>query len=65
MIENGTINSFHGESSMADLKILAPFDVWMDIMTGKVDGQQMFMAQKYKATGDFSLLMKMNQLFGK
>jgi hypothetical protein len=65
MIENGTINSFHGESSMADLKILAPFDVWMDIMTGKVDGQQMFMAQKYKATGDFSLLMKMNQLFSK
>ena len=64
-IENGTIRSFHGEASNADLTILTPFDVWMDIMTGKVDGQQMFMAQKYKATGDFSLLMKMNQLFGK
>ena len=64
-IEDGTIKSFHGKASKTDLIIQAPFDVWMDIMTGKVDGQQMFLAQNYKATGDFSLLMKMNQLFGR
>jgi len=34
-------------------------------MTGKSDGQQMFMEQKYKAQGDLGLLMRMNQIFGK
>ena len=37
----------------------------MDIITGKADGQQMFMQQKYKAVGDLSLLMRMKELFGK
>jgi hypothetical protein len=37
----------------------------MDIMTGKADGQQMFMEQKYKVIGDLSLLLRMNQLFGR
>jgi putative sterol carrier protein len=37
----------------------------MDIMTGKADGQEMFMAQKYKVQGqDLSLLMRMSQIFG-
>jgi hypothetical protein len=34
-------------------------------MTGKADGQQTFMAQKYQVHGDLSLLMRMNALFGK
>ena len=37
----------------------------MDIMTGKADGQQMFMQQKYKTVGDLSLLMRMKDLFGR
>jgi hypothetical protein len=37
----------------------------MDIMTGKADGQQMFMEQRYKVKGDLSLLIQMNQLFGR
>jgi putative sterol carrier protein len=37
----------------------------MDVITGQADGQQMFMQQKYRASGDFSLLMRMNQLFGR
>jgi predicted lipid carrier protein YhbT len=37
----------------------------MDIMTRKADGQQMFMEQKYTVSGDLSLLLRMNQLFGK
>ena len=36
----------------------------MDIETGKADGQQMFMKQKYKTVGDLSLLMQMRDLFG-
>jgi len=31
----------------------------MDIMTGKADDQKMFMEQKYKVTGDISLMIKL------
>jgi hypothetical protein len=34
-------------------------------MTGKAAGQQMFMEQRYKVKGNLSLLMRMNQLFGR
>ena len=63
-IENGTISTFQGSAESPDLTIDTPFDVWMDIMTGKADGQQMFMAQKYKVQGDLSLLMRMSEIFG-
>ncbi len=36
----------------------------MDIMTGKADGQQMFMEQKYTDRGDLSLMMRMGDLLG-
>ena len=36
----------------------------MDIVTGKADGQQMFLEQKVKVDGDVSLLMRMNEFFG-
>ena len=64
-IENGTISTFQGSAESPDLTIEVPFDVWMDIMTGKADGQKMFMAQRYKVQGDLSLLMRMSQIFGK
>jgi len=64
-IENGTIRASLGSAERPDLTIDTPFDGWMDIMTGKSDGQQMFMEQKYKAQGDLGLLMRMNQIFGK
>lgn len=63
-IENGEIEAIEGTVDSPDLNIESPFEVWMDIITGKVDGQQAFMAQKYKVMGDLSLLMKMNELFG-
>jgi putative sterol carrier protein len=64
-IENGKIQAAQGLAEKPDLTIEAPFNVWLDIMTGKADGQQMFMEQKYKVAGDFSLLLRMSQLFGK
>jgi predicted lipid carrier protein YhbT len=42
----------------------APFEIWMDIMTKKADGQQLFMEQKYTVEGDLELLMQLDQLFG-
>ncbi|MBI5582732.1 MAG: NAD(P)H-dependent oxidoreductase [Deltaproteobacteria bacterium] len=64
-IENGRIEPCPGPAEKPDLTIDTPFEVWMDIMGGKADGQQLFMEQKYKVNGDLSLLMRMNQFFGK
>ncbi len=44
-----------------DITIETPFEVWMDIMTRKVDGQQMFMEQKYTVDGDLALLIELFQ----
>jgi len=63
-IEHGRIEALPGVAEKPDVTIQSPFDVWMDIVTGKADGQQMFMAGKYKVHGDLSLLIRMNQFFG-
>ncbi len=63
-IENGKIEAKEGAAEKPDLTVDSPFEVWMDVITGKADGQQMFMQQKYKATGDLSVLMRMKNLFG-
>ena len=64
-IENARLEGQEGAAVQPDLTIDAPFEVWMDIVTGKADGQQMFMEQKYQMTGDFSLLLLMQNLFGR
>jgi hypothetical protein len=64
-IKDGRCEPSEGSADAPDLTIDTPFEVWMDIMTGKANGQQMFMAQKYKVTGDISLLMRMGELFGR
>ena len=64
-IENGEIRANEGVAQKPDLTIETPFEVWMDIMTGKADGQQTFMEQKYQVKGDLSLFMRMKQLFGR
>ncbi|MGA2109223.1 MAG: NAD(P)H-dependent oxidoreductase [Syntrophorhabdales bacterium] len=61
-IEKGTVNAQKGTWDGADLTIETPFSVWMDIMTGKADGRQMLMEQKYRVSGDLPLMM---QLFAK
>ena len=63
-IENGKILAREGTSSKPDLVVESPFETWMDVTTGKSDGQQLFMEQKYKASGDFSLLLRMKEFFG-
>ena len=63
-IKDGTISGQPGTATEPDLTVNSPFDLWVDISTGKTDGQQMFMEQKYVVDGDLNLLMQMDQLFG-
>jgi len=58
-IEKGNIVAKTGTWDNPDLTIETPFDVWIDIMTRKADGQQMFMEQKYKVNGDISLMIRL------
>lgn len=63
-INEGTFKAQLGTVDPPDLTITSPFDIWMDIITGKAEGQQMFLDQKYTVEGDLELLMQMDQLFG-
>jgi putative sterol carrier protein len=63
-VEEGAIKSEKGIAESPDMTVHAPFELWMDILTGKADGQQMFMEKKYSAEGDLSLLMGMGDMFG-
>jgi multimeric flavodoxin WrbA/putative sterol carrier protein len=64
-IVDGSINGQQGSINQPDLTVNTPFEVWMDILTGKADGQQMFLDQKYTVEGDFALLMQLEHLFGR
>lgn len=64
-IENGEIEAVQGNSTKPDLTIESPFETWMDVITGKSDGQKLFMLRKYKASGDLSLLMRMKEMFAR
>ena len=55
-IEKGTIEARLGTADKPDLTVEAPFELWMDIVTGKADGTQMFLEGKYQADGDISLM---------
>lgn len=63
-ISEGIINCQQGAAAKPDLTVTTPFEVWMDILTRKADGQQMLMEQRYQTEGDISLLLQMGELFG-
>jgi len=56
IISDRTIKTGKGKSKNPDLIIKTPFDVWMDIQTGKADGTKMFLEGKYKVEGNTDFL---------
>lgn len=63
-IEKGRISAHKGEVENPSITIETPFDLWMDIMTKKADGQEMFAKQKFKVSGNLLLLLRIKALFG-
>ena len=61
VIEQGKVDAEKGTNENPDIAIETPFELWMDIVTGKADGQQMFMEQKYTVSGDLSLVIELFQ----
>jgi hypothetical protein len=64
-IGDGRIEAKKGVAENSSMTINSPFELWMDIMARKADGQQMFMEQKYTVDGDLNLLLRMSEFFGK
>ena len=64
IISDGTIKAKEGKSDKPDLIIKSPFDVWMDIVTDKADGTEMFIAGKYEVEGNTEFL-EMGKFFKK
>lgn len=64
-MDGGCLEVYEGPCDSPDLTIESPFDVWMDILTQKADGEKLFMEQKYRVSGDMGLLMRFAELFGR
>jgi len=62
-IQGAACTFYEGTSKTPKLTIHTPSEVWVAVSNGEMDGQQAFMQGKYRAEGDFSLLMKLNDLF--
>ena len=45
-------------------RIETPYSVWRSIARGEISGQDALMQGKYKVTGDFTLMLKWDDLFG-
>jgi hypothetical protein len=60
-IEHGGIKAAVGTNDTCDLAIETPFELWMDIMTGKAEGREMFRLGKYRVAGDLALLQELFQ----
>jgi putative sterol carrier protein len=63
-IEKGTIKATAGTSDTYDIAIKTPFELWVDVMTGKAEGQEMFMQGKYHVDGDLALMLQLFQRRG-
>jgi len=50
-----------GANEEPDITISTPFEIWLDIMAGKIDGPQAFLEQKYSVDGDLELMIKLFQ----
>ena len=57
-LEKGTITAAPGTSATCDLRIDTPFELWMDIMTGKADGRESFLRGGYGIQGDVGIAQK-------
>ena len=62
-IENGALTAGEGEAENPNITLTVSDKDWVDIVTGKLNGQMAFMTGKLKIKGDMSLAMKLQSLF--
>jgi putative sterol carrier protein len=62
-ISAGKVRCLDGTPATPDLIIRTPAQVWLDISSGRLDGQQAFFQKLYTAEGNIGLLIRMRELF--
>ena len=62
-IENGELTISEGEHDSPSLTITMADQDYIDMSTGKLNGQVAFMTGKLKIKGDMGLALKMQQIF--
>jgi putative sterol carrier protein len=63
VIADGTCAVNEGTHDAPKMTLSIDAQNWIDMITGKLDGQQAFMTGKLKIKGDMSLAMKMGKFF--
>jgi len=64
VIEEGKCTLLTQDFKPNSVLIETPYDIWIKISEGKLNGAQAMMDKLYKVTGSFETMMKMNTLFG-
>ena len=61
---DGDVEIGEGETESPDITITVATSDWMDIVSGKLNGQMAFLQGKLKVQGDMTLAMKLQSLTG-
>lgn len=64
-IKDCTCTYTEGQAENPSLTIETPAEVWVKLLKGELNPQVAFFKRMFKAKGDFSLFMRMGQLFAR
>ncbi|HNR33262.1 MAG TPA: SCP2 sterol-binding domain-containing protein [Candidatus Hydrogenedentes bacterium] len=62
-IANDTVEVGEGKSESPNITLTATSQDWLDIVSGKLNGQTAFLTGKLKIQGDMTLAMKLATVF--
>jgi putative sterol carrier protein len=62
-IKDGTCTVKEGAAATPNLTLQVSSQDWLDMLSGKQNGQTLFMAGKLKIKGDMGLAMKLGSMF--
>lgn len=62
-IADGKCRAYKGLPEKFDMRLISSEKTWMDISSGKLDGQKEFMSGGYKVEGDMRYLLQMDKMF--
>ena len=63
-LSEGNVEVSEGEAETSDITISCTEGDWLDIVSGKLNGQMAFLTGKLKIQGDMSLAMKLQSFTG-
>ncbi|OPZ94375.1 MAG: Iron-sulfur flavoprotein [Firmicutes bacterium ADurb.Bin419] len=62
-VKEGKFEAAEGTRANPDVTITVPLEMWIEIMHGRLNSQQLLMQGKYSVRGDLAVLVKMGSVF--